>query len=194
VILSVLVNVIDLFLYICATTHTYFITYKKQSMRTFKTLLIVLCLFGFADIAQAQFRIGPSISFGTDTDLGLGVKAKFDLDEKFKISPSFNFLASSSDDTPIGKVKSSVFEINGDVHYAFSDNGNVLFYGLGGLNIGVGSVSVAGSSSSSTDIGLNLGAGGEYVIGEKFNAFTEAKFGIGGVSQLLITAGIYFDF
>ena len=148
-------------------------------MKTFKTLFLVLCLLGFANLAQAQFRIGPSISFGTDTDLGIGVKAKFDLDDQFKISPSFNLLST-------GDV--SIFEINGDVHYAFSDNGNVMFYGLGGLNIAV----VSGDSVSNTDIGLNLGAGGEYVIADKFNAFTEAKFGLGGAEQLLISAGIYF--
>ena len=99
-------------------------------MKTFKTLFLVLCLLGFANLAQAQFRIGPSISFGTDTDLGIGVKAKFDLDDQFKISPSFIFLASNSENTVLGKVSSTIFEINGDVHYAFSDNGNVMFYGL----------------------------------------------------------------
>ena len=152
-------------------------------MKIFKTLFLTLCLFGFADIAQAQFRIGPSISFGTDTDLGLGVKAKFDLDEQFKISPSFNLLST-------GDV--SIFEINGDVHYAFSDNGNVMFYALGGLNIVSSKVKIFSESVSNTDVGLNLGAGGEYVIADKFNAFTEAKFGLGGVEQLLISGGIYF--
>lgn len=161
-------------------------------MKTIKTVLFAMCLLGFSTAVNAQFRLGPSISFGTDTDLGIGAKAKFDLDDKFKISPSFNFLASSSEETIIGKVKSSLFEINGDVHYAFSDNGNIMFYGLGGLNLVFASASIGGTSASNTDIGLNLGAGGEYVIADKFNAFTEAKFGLGGAEQLLITAGIYF--
>lgn len=52
-------------------------------MKTFKTLILTLCLFGFANLAQAQFRIGPLVAFGTDTDLGLGAKAKFDLNEQF---------------------------------------------------------------------------------------------------------------
>jgi hypothetical protein len=39
---------------------------------------------------------------------------------------------------------------------------------------------------------LNLGAGGEFVVADKFNAFAEAKFGLGGAEQLLISAGIYF--
>jgi len=161
-------------------------------MKTFKTLFLVLCLFGFADAVHAQFRLGPLVAFGTDTDLGLGAKAKFDLNDQFKISPSFVFLASNSENTALGKVSSTVFEINGDVHYAFSDNGNVMFYGLGGLNLVVASGKFFGESFSDTDIGLNLGAGGEYVIADKFNAFTEAKFGLGGAEQLLISAGIYF--
>lgn len=161
-------------------------------MKTFKTLLIVLCLFGMTDAVQAQFRLGPLVAFGTDTDLGLGAKAKFDLNDQFKISPSFIFLASESEETVLGKVSSTIFEINGDVHYAFSDNGNVMFYGLGGLNIVSVSAKVFGVSASTTDIGLNLGAGGEFVVGDKFNAFAEAKFGLGGAEQLLISAGIYF--
>jgi hypothetical protein len=161
-------------------------------MKTFKTLILTLCLFGFANLAQAQFRIGPLVAFGTDTDLGLGAKAKFDLNEQFKISPSFIFLASNSENTVLGKVSSTIFEINGDVHYAFSDNGNVMFYGLGGLNIVAASVKIFGESVSTTDIGLNLGAGGEFVVADKFNAFAEAKFGLGGAEQLLISAGIYF--
>lgn len=152
-------------------------------MKTIKTLLMAMCLIAISTAANAQFRLGPSISFGTDTDLGLGVKAKFDLNDQFKISPSFNLLST-------GDV--SIFEINGDAHYAFSDNGNVMFYGLGGLNIAVVKVDFLGQSASNTDIGLNLGVGGEYVIADKFNAFTEAKFGLGGAEQLLITAGIYF--
>ena len=161
-------------------------------MKTLKLLLMVLFATGLSVSAQAQFRLGPSISFGSDTDLGIGAKAKFDLDDQFKISPSFNFLASDSENTVLGKVSSTLFEINGDVHYAFSDNGSVLFYGLGGLNIVFASGKILGESFSDTDIGINLGVGGEYVIADKFNAFTEAKFGIGGVDQLLITAGIYF--
>ena len=63
---------------------------------------------------------------------------------------------------------------------------------LNGLNIVAASVKIFGESVSTTDIGLNLGAGGEFVVADKFNAFAEAKFGLGGAEQLLISAGIYF--
>ena len=181
-----------MFSYIWANTTLVFHAIKKQIMKTFKTLFLVLCLFGTASIAQAQFRLGPLVAFGTDTDLGLGAKAKFDLDDKFKISPSFIFLASNSENTSFGKVSSSLFEINGDVHYAFSETESVMFYGLGGLNVVFASGKIFGESFSDTDIGLNLGAGGEFVVAEKFDAFAEAKFGLGGAEQLLLSAGIYF--
>ncbi len=162
-------------------------------MKTIKIVLISLCLFGFVDAAQAQFRLGPLVAFGSDTDLGLGAKAKFDLNEKFKISPSLIFLSSNKEETILGDISATLFELNGDVHYAFSETESVMFYALGGLSVGFASVKLLGESASTTEIGLNLGAGGEFAIGDKFNAFAETKFGIGGFDQLLISAGIYFD-
>jgi len=166
-------------------------------MKTIKTILLILCLAGISNVSNAQIRLGPLVAFGTDTDLGLGVKAKFDLNDKFKISPSIIYLGGDKETIGASSVKSSFIEINGDVHYAFSETESVLFYGIGGLNIITGSVKISGTGiidgkTSDTDVGLNLGAGAEFGIADKFDAFAEAKFGVGGAEQLLISAGGYF--
>lgn len=152
-------------------------------MKTFKTLLLAIFFIGFACTAQAQFRIGPLVAFGGSTDIGIGAKAKFDLDDKFKISPSVIFLGSND--------LRSITEFNGDAHYAFTNNEDALFYGIGGLNIEATSSDL--DAVSGIDIGINLGVGAEFVIAEKFNAFAEAKFGVGGSSQFLVSGGIYLS-
>ncbi len=163
-------------------------------MKLFKATLFIAALFMTAFTATAQFSIGPMLVYGTDTDLGFGVKAEFGVTDAINVSPSFAVLSSTSVDISGIKFKTSLSELNLDGHFPFTDNGSTSFYGLAGLNVGFISVKIASESNSSTEVGLNLGVGSKFSISDAIGGFAQAKYGIGGIDQLGINAGVYFSF
>ena len=145
-----------------------------------------------AHTASGQFSIGPMLVYGWQTELGFGVKAKFGATDHIQISPSFALLES----TEIFGIKASSSEINADGQYYFNPDSETQFYGLAGLNLVFAKLSGAGviESESSSEIGLNLGAGAEFGISDSIQGFAQAKYTLSKADQLGIHAGIYFSF
>src|SRR5690606_11736400 len=167
-----------------------------------KKALFVVAAFLIADVgqvfAQDVKRVGPQLIYGTDINsLGIGAIAEFPVAERMVISPSVSFYFPKEE----GVVKTSAFEINGNLNYTFVEEDNILFYGIGGLNytsykvkVNMSQVGIPSASSSAGEIGLNLGAGANFDIGQNFVPFGEVKYILGGFDRLVLAAGLKFNF
>jgi len=49
-------------------------------------------------------------------------------------------------------------------------------------------------NESSTEVGLNIGVGGQYALAEKLKAIATLKYAISSADQLVLSAGVLFDF
>lgn len=158
-------------------------------------LVAVLALVSSASFAQLKY--GGGLSFGTEAKeggMGLGINARVDysLNEKFSIVPNFTFWFPGEDVT--------FWQLNADVHYTFSGDEALSFYGLGGLNYS--KIKIDGGSGDTgmgvinydfddNAIGLNLGVGA--FLKQRF--FGELKYDTAGNTvdgQLALTVGILF--
>ncbi|HLT08232.1 MAG TPA: hypothetical protein VK014_11950 [Cyclobacteriaceae bacterium] len=148
--------------------------------------------------AQDANRIGAQLVYGTEINsLGIGAIAEFPIADRMAISPSLSFYFPNDQ----GLVKTSAFEINGNLNYIFVEDNSLVFYGIGGLNYtnvrvktDMSHLGIPNSSASSGDIGLNLGAGANFEVGQSFLPFAEVKYVIGGYDQLVLAAGLKFNF
>lgn len=148
--------------------------------------------------AQDSKRIGGQLIYGTDINsLGIGAIAEFPIAERMVISPSFSYYFPKDE----GFFKTSAFEINGNLNYAFVEENSILFYGIGGINYtnlklkaNMSQVGIPNYSSSAGEIGLNLGAGANFDIGNNFLPFGEVKYIISDFDRLVLAAGVKFNF
>jgi outer membrane immunogenic protein len=163
-----------------------------------KILFIFSLLLVTATVSQAQHtRVGALLGYGTQIEnLGIGVIGDFSIgDTKFSLSPSFVYYLTAKNSF----VKTSVWELNANVNYELYTNDMVFVYGLAGLNYtqvkakadlpGFGSM-----SSSDGNIGLNIGGGVNFAVSEMLVPFAELKYAISEFDQLLIAAGVKFNF
>ncbi|RKF03460.1 outer membrane protein with beta-barrel domain [Tenacibaculum lutimaris] len=155
-----------------------------------KNVLTILALF-VTVIAFSQTKVGANVVYGTSSGLGLGVKASFDVSEKFKISPSVNYYF--PEDIPGVSTTSMSFEA--DAHYFFELQDKFSLYPLAGLNVWYTSVSssYAAFSASSTNFGLNLGGGANYKLSDKLTGFSEIKLMVTQGSQVVFNAGVMYS-
>lgn len=169
-----------------------------------KKLLTVFALFLAASFTQVSAqdtkRVGAQLIYGTNINsLGVGAVAEFPIADRMVISPGFSFYFPNKEGDGNYSVKTTAFELNGNLNYTFMEEDGILFYGIGGLNytsIGVKSdIPMFGSSSYSNGrVGLNLGAGANFNIGQNFLPFGEIKYILGDFDRLVLAAGIKFDF
>jgi opacity protein-like surface antigen len=166
-------------------------------------LLVVVLMLAFVGSAAAQNRAGVHLVFGSEIDQpGIGFNGEFFVAEKVSIAPELDlFLPEKSNYTSGGtkvNVKASTWSIGGDVHYYFVSDDKIGFYGLAGLNLAVfkGSVKTTNptteSSTSDSEVGLNLGAGINFKVAGKVTPFAQLKYQT-NYEQLLLQAGIRFN-
>ncbi len=110
--------------------------------------------------AAAQFTVGPTLAYESDLDFGVGAQFGKALNE---FGEGFGLLADFIIYFPeVG----SFFELNGNVTYDFPlDNSSVVPFLLGGLNFARASVESSGISASANELGLNLGGGIDFDVG-----------------------------
>ncbi|MGS2763047.1 outer membrane beta-barrel protein [Sinomicrobium sp. M5D2P9] len=154
-------------------------------------LLILTCRFAFA---QNDTRIGGKLIYGSEIEnIGIGATAEIPVLDKLVIAPDIGFYFPKNEQG----IKTNVFEVNGNVNYYFVEAKTIGFYGLGGLNYTHVKVKIdndfASGSGSNGEVGLNLGAGANFHIGQRFLPFAEIKYVLGDYDQLVIAAGIKFN-
>ncbi len=143
--------------------------------------------------ADAQVRIGPQLSFGGDTDLGIGARVLANV----KSLPHWDFIGTFDvffiDDSP--NVDRNYWEINGNLAYNFGlpEAPSLSPYVGGGLNIShISREDIdSGADFDNTDLGLNLFVGTQFE-GGSVTPFAEFRIVAEGADQVVLTGGILF--
>jgi hypothetical protein len=164
-----------------------------------RAMLPVALLAVTTQAAQAQ-RFGPQLSFGTDSDFGIGGRVEFNLGSAVGASGAFSrmFGLASFDyffldcDTALTDFDCSWWELNANAAIPITSS-TVDPYVGGGLNfarvaIDTGTPGIEGSDS---EVGLNLLGGLRFPLGG-LSAFGEARFELAGGDQLVLTFGALF--
>lgn len=172
-------------------------------------ILAFLLIFVGSNLANAQSRIYPGISFGSEIEtIGITLGGEFFVSERVSVAPDFIFyLPKKESEVYSGsktELKSTLWELNGNIHYYFVKKTDIGFYGLGGLNYSHVSVDYKQTDTDTGqtemefnmgdgEIGLNLGIGANFSLGKKFTPFLEMKYVAASTDQLVLTSGLKFD-
>jgi len=165
---------------------------------------VVLVLTMGLQESKAQIKAGGGLVFGTgafdgstiDNDLGIKVDGKYKINEKFSAGADLTFFFPKEE----SGVTARLFAINLNAFYEIYAKDEITIYGIGGINIASVKVEFENSffgnaSSSSSETGLNLGAGIDYQVnfGEIFGDLKLAGLG-GNADQLVLGAGVRIPF
>jgi hypothetical protein len=159
-------------------------------------LIIGLSLFahtnGFAQ-QHGPTKLGAAIVYGSEVETaGIQLGATFRVSPQFAIAPDIGIYFPDDDDTP--RFIDSFFTINLNGHYIFEADDDYHIYALGGLNvstIGFDSNDDAFDDDSESELGLNLGLGGEYHL-DNLSLFSELKYIVSDFDQVVLAAGVRF--
>ena len=143
--------------------------------------------------ADAQVRIGPQLSFGGDTDIGIGGRVVANV----KSLPHWDFIGTFDvffiDDNP--NFDRSYWEANGNLAYNFGlpEAPSLSPYVGAGLNIAhISREDVfSGADFDDTDLGLNFFVGTQFE-GGSVTPFAELRIVAEGGDQVVLTGGILF--
>ena len=120
---------------------------------------------------KAQKQAGAGITYGADVkSLGLMIETEYFFNKDLAISPDLIIYLSQGWE----------LNLNGTVFLVGIDD--LMIYGLGGLNFS--------TFSKITKMGINIGAGANFDIGEKVTPFAELKYILGGFDQLVLGFGL----
>jgi len=137
-------------------------------------------------------------SEGAGTILGGGIQ--YGLGPRLLFAGEFAYFTGGEDFSGFGvNVDSSLIGVNANAHYLFPmTNEKFTPYVLGGLGFLRASASASGfgvnSSASDSSIGLNIGGGARWAVGENWGVRPELKFWIGDGDNTQFTVGIYYGF
>lgn len=154
-----------------------------------KNLLLTLSVIVICSASSfSQKTVGAGLAYGSEIEnLGIGVNAEFDLNEQIDIAPSFIYYFKKNNFT--------MWELNGNINYIFSNSGPT-FYGIAGLNITGVKFDGGGffADSSDSELGLNLGIGATFAQSGSVIPFAEAKYVLSNYDQLSLFGGVRFPF
>ena len=163
-----------------------------------KRLLLVIglvCSIVTVDAVTNQLKaqqVGGGLIFGTEIEsLGLKADGVYHINEQFSGQADISFFFPNE----IGPgVDQTMWAINLNGQYRFDlEDAPVNVYGLAGLNFATISVDFSNQfgsgSTSSTEVGLNLGGGAEYPL-DFGNIFSELKYTISDFDKLVLAAGV----
>ncbi len=152
-------------------------------MKTYLAALAMFFIFNPYSV-QAQLSIGAGIGYGTEVEeVGIRLNAMYRIIDKVRASADFLYYLDGIEDVYL-------FETNINGHYILVDKDKFLAYGLAGLNIYTAGVSFDGENYSDSEVGLNLGAGGQYKFSPKISGLAEVKYAISNIDQLVIGIGV----
>lgn len=149
-------------------------------------LLLILAASATPAYSQINNRVGPVLSFasGDFDETGIGAVAEFGVTDQVSVSPQFILYFPGN---------GSFLEFNLNGNYYFFNQDIFQLYGLGGLNFARGTFDRPGPDYSNNELGLNLGIGTNFEIGQNFAPFAELRFTIGDFNQLVLGLGVKFN-
>jgi outer membrane protein X len=140
------------------------------------------------------------------TNFGIGAKFQYNVMKPLRLEGSFTyFLPKTWGVAGLAESKLSMWDLSVNAHWLFPVADKIAVYPLAGLGI-LGSkssveVEVGGlegfdiPSTSTSEVGFNLGGGIDYGLTDKLILNAELKYKIGGNwSRLLISAGVAYKF
>ncbi len=166
--------------------------------RTLLMFLVIACVSGVQgpnaqERQTRQIHLGPQLSYGSSSKLGLGVRLHANLrsPDRLVIIGAFDWFFP---DEGSGDSR-TYWELNGNVAYRFKIEGTtaVAPYAGGGLNIAYSSrrSEGGGDGSSHTDLGVNLLGGTLFGSGPVL-PFFELRVELAGGEQFVLTGGVLF--
>ena len=177
-------------------------------MKKLFMVAIILMVGVGAAMAQKNVKaIGLNINYGTEiSNLGFGAKFQYGISDAIRIEPSFNYY--------LEKDGLGLWDINANIHYLFDVAEKIKVYPLAGLGYAnckstwesgyfdsygeyheFESEDGEENSSSSGEIAVNLGIGGEYQLTNKFSIGAELKYQIiSNFNQLVAAIGVTYKF
>ncbi|MCC5927152.1 MAG: outer membrane beta-barrel protein [Bacteroidetes bacterium] len=164
-------------------------------------LLAVLLLVTFNSLTQAQSQegdisVGIGLAYGFDLEEpAIGLGGVYTINEQFRAAVDLHYYLIASENFGGVDIDYNVWELNMNAHYMFVNDETKTLYALGGINYFRIKVSASEGafniSESDSEVGLNLGGGAEYNLGN-FRLYGELKFSLGDASQMFLGAGVRF--
>ncbi len=161
-------------------------------MRTITAIVGILLVGAVApQRAAGQVTFGAALSWGDDTDLGLGGRLNFGLGEvtkknKIEGRATIDFFFPNGFD---------YWQITGDGIYQIPTAGAAKPYvgaGLGYAKASIETMTPLPGYGAGSDLFLNLIGGLRFEPRGNIRPFAEARFQLGDGSQLVLAGGIYF--
>ncbi|MCS6966836.1 MAG: hypothetical protein NZ473_08795 [Candidatus Kapabacteria bacterium] len=139
----------------------------------------------WSSVAAAQIHLGAGLCYGSDIEKpGIDLRGYYGISPILRLTPNFHYFFTESGTT--------FWTLDFNAHYVFYEHRRQQrAYGVFGLQYAHSSVDLGFMTTSDSEIGLNVGIGGETRV--DFGAiFGEIKFVLGGADQLVLGAGLRF--
>ncbi|MTB53102.1 outer membrane beta-barrel protein [Lewinella sp. W8] len=157
-------------------------------MYTLRNLFFLLLFAGFSSTAAAQLSVGGGIAYGFEAEeIGINVRGVYAFNETIAAQAGFIYYLVEDGLT--------LNEINLNGNYVFVDSGaGTKVYALAGLNFTTVGVDLGQfGSASTTETGLNVGAGAKFGLGGSASLFGEVRYVISDFDGLVAGVGVLFD-
>ena len=159
--------------------------------KLFIVIIAILLVASFQE-TKAQFTVGAGLGYATDiSSLGISANVSYEIDDTWSATGSYTHFLEKD------YIKWSAIDFN--ANYSLSEIENIgSLYGIGGINITTikwdapGFIEAFGGSSSSSNFGVNLGAGLKVDLSEKMILAPEMTYTIGNTGYLRIGAKLMF--
>jgi outer membrane protein X len=139
--------------------------------------------------AGGNIVLGLGDSF---TNFGIGAKFQYNILTPLRLEGAFTYF--------LKKDLVSMWDLSVNAHWLFHVADKITVYPLAGLGVLGSKVNIdldgfGSASTSSSEFGVNLGGGIDYVLTNKLFLNAELKYKIGGTwDRLLISAGLAYKF
>jgi opacity protein-like surface antigen len=168
--------------------HHILINQKTQfTMKLRNWFAILFFMMAFSSV-KAQLSVGPGISFPVDLgDLGILARGTYQIDDTWGAQATFTYYLD-------GVEGVSIWSIDGDATYNFTESDVALIYALAGVSFFSAGVDLGPfGNATSTDFGVSLGGGAKFSVSDSFTPFGEVRLRIAGGTDLVLSGGVLFD-
>lgn len=164
----------------------------KKILRTSLLAVAACFLFQTASFAQNNMKFGIGLAYdGEVENVGIQANLVYPVSNKIAVVPSLSYYFVDEDVYGIDNY----FAVNVDGHLRLATDPEYLFYALGGLNLTSVGYDAPNDDpdfdDSETELGINLGVGGEYYL-NSFALFGDLKYVIGGFDRVVLAIGARF--
>ena len=139
---------------------------------------------------QGKSEAGVYLNYGTEMNIGLGVKYRYSFTDNWRIEPAFNYFFKHD--------HLSMWDLGANVHYLFPVAEAINIYPLVGLHYANATAHMKDlgfDNESDSKVGVNVGAGADFKITPVLAVGVEAKYQIiSDIDQFVISAGITYSF